>query len=135
MSSVRGGNVAVVISNKTVIAADLAREEYVVTCYDMTCLQFLQNSSGASVKRNAWLRYHVEIIPTPSSGPDAFLECETVNPLACQHSRRRSKEKRHAKKNRHPSILFGDIMVPNITPIMENQMEKKMENEMETGII
>ena len=23
-------------------------------------------------------------------------------------------------------------MVPNITPIMENQMEKKMENEMET---
>ena len=24
-------------------------------------------------------------------------------------------------------------MVPNITPIMENQMEKKMENEMETG--
>ena len=26
-------------------------------------------------------------------------------------------------------------MVPNITPIMENQMEKKMENEMETGII
>ena len=26
-------------------------------------------------------------------------------------------------------------MVPNITPIMENQMEKKMENEMETRII
>ena len=26
-------------------------------------------------------------------------------------------------------------MVPNITPIMENQMEKKLENEMETGII
>ena len=26
-------------------------------------------------------------------------------------------------------------MVPNITPIMENQMEKKMENEMEAGII
>ena len=26
-------------------------------------------------------------------------------------------------------------MVPNITPIMENQMAKKMENEMETGII
>ena len=26
-------------------------------------------------------------------------------------------------------------MVPNITPIMENQMEKKMDNEMETGII
>ena len=25
-------------------------------------------------------------------------------------------------------------MVPNITPIMENQMEEKMENEMETGI-
>ena len=24
---------------------------------------------------------------------------------------------------------------PNITPIMENQMEKKMENEMETGIM
>ena len=31
----------------------------------------------------------------------------------------------------HPAdILFGDTMVP-----MENQMEKKMENEMETGII
>ena len=29
------------------------------------------------------------------------------------------------------SILFGDTMVP----IMENQMEKKMENEMESGII
>ena len=26
-------------------------------------------------------------------------------------------------------------MVPNITPIMENQMEKNMENEMQTGII
>ena len=26
-------------------------------------------------------------------------------------------------------------MVPNTTPIMENQMEKKMENEMEAGII
>ena len=26
-------------------------------------------------------------------------------------------------------------MVPNIPSIMENQMEKKMENEMETGII
>ena len=26
-------------------------------------------------------------------------------------------------------------MVPNITPIMENQMEKKLENEMENGII
>ena len=26
-------------------------------------------------------------------------------------------------------------MVPNITPIMENQMEKNMENEIETGII
>ena len=26
-------------------------------------------------------------------------------------------------------------MVPNITPIMENQMEKTMENESETGII
>ena len=26
-------------------------------------------------------------------------------------------------------------MVPNITSIMENQMEKKMENEMEAGII
>ena len=33
------------------------------------------------------------------------------------------------------SILFGDTMVPNIAPIMENQMEKTMENEMETGII
>ena len=33
------------------------------------------------------------------------------------------------------SILFGDTMVPNITPIMENQMEKNMENEMEAGII
>ena len=33
------------------------------------------------------------------------------------------------------SIVFGDTMVPNITPIMENQMEKKMENEMETGVI
>ena len=32
------------------------------------------------------------------------------------------------------SILFGDTMVPNITPIMENQMEKNMEHEMETGI-
>ena len=30
---------------------------------------------------------------------------------------------------------IGDTMVPNITPIMENQMEKKMENEMEAGII
>ena len=29
----------------------------------------------------------------------------------------------------------GDTMVPNNTPILENQMEKKMENEMETGII
>ena len=29
----------------------------------------------------------------------------------------------------------GDTMVPHITPIMENQMEKKMENEMEAGII
>ena len=27
------------------------------------------------------------------------------------------------------SLGFGDTMVPNITPIMENQMEKKMENE------
>ena len=26
-------------------------------------------------------------------------------------------------------------MVPKITPIMENQMEKNMENEMETGNI
>ena len=26
-------------------------------------------------------------------------------------------------------------VVASITPIMENQMEKKMENEMETGII
>ena len=26
-------------------------------------------------------------------------------------------------------------MVPNITPTMENQMEKNMENEMEAGII
>ena len=26
-------------------------------------------------------------------------------------------------------------MVPNITPIMENQMEKKIENEMEAGIV
>ena len=25
-------------------------------------------------------------------------------------------------------------MVPNITPIMDNQMDKKMENEMEAGI-
>ena len=25
--------------------------------------------------------------------------------------------------------------IPNIPPIMENQMEKKMENEMETGVI
>ena len=36
------------------------------------------------------------------------------------------------------SILFGGIIVPNIgclALIMENQMEKKMENEMETGII
>ena len=33
------------------------------------------------------------------------------------------------------TLLFGDTMVPNSTPIMENQMEKKMENEMETGII
>ena len=33
------------------------------------------------------------------------------------------------------STLFGDTVVPNITPIMENQMEKKMENEMETGMI
>ena len=32
-------------------------------------------------------------------------------------------------------FLFGDTMVPNITPIMENQMEKNMENEMEAGII
>ena len=32
-------------------------------------------------------------------------------------------------------VLFGDTMVPNIPPIMENQMEKKMENEMETGIM
>ena len=29
------------------------------------------------------------------------------------------------------SILFGDT----ITPIMENRLEKKMENEMETGVI
>ena len=28
-------------------------------------------------------------------------------------------------------ILFGDTIVP----IMENQMEKKMENEMEAGIV
>ena len=33
------------------------------------------------------------------------------------------------------SILFGDTMLPNVTPIMENQMEKRMENEMEAGII
>ena len=30
--------------------------------------------------------------------------------------------------------LFGDVMVPNITPIVENQMEKNMEDEMEAGI-
>ena len=30
------------------------------------------------------------------------------------------------------SILFGDTKVPQI---LENQMEKKMENEMEAGII
>ena len=29
----------------------------------------------------------------------------------------------------------GGAEVPKITPIMENQMEKKMENEMEAGII
>ena len=29
----------------------------------------------------------------------------------------------------------GATMVPNVTPIMENQMEKKMENEMKAGII
>ena len=36
------------------------------------------------------------------------------------------------------SILLGDIMVPNIgfrALMMENQMEKKLENEMEAGII
>ena len=33
------------------------------------------------------------------------------------------------------SILFGDTRVPNISPIMENHMEKKMENDTETGII
>ena len=32
-------------------------------------------------------------------------------------------------------VGFGDTVVPNITPIMENQMEQKTENEMETGII
>ena len=35
--------------------------------------------------------------------------------------------------------LFGacgpEYLVPKITPIVENQMEKKMENEMEAGII
>ena len=33
------------------------------------------------------------------------------------------------------SILVGDTMVPNNTPLMDNQMEKNMENEMEAGII
>ena len=31
-------------------------------------------------------------------------------------------------------LLFGDTMVPNTTPIMENQMDKKMDDEMETGV-
>ena len=45
-------------------------------------------------------------------------------------------------KARVSSISFGDIIVPIRVeglgfkgPIMENQMEKKMENEMETGMI
>ena len=32
-------------------------------------------------------------------------------------------------------IHTGDTMVPKITPIMENQMEKKLENEMETEVL
>ena len=32
-------------------------------------------------------------------------------------------------------FVIGPNMVPHNTPIMENQMEKKMENEMETGVI